>query len=110
MNGHMSEKIEVKCSYLEIYNETLRDLLMCVDHDGPAPNVREDAKRGTFVENCHEERVYGAEQTYETFLRGADGINASGGRHEGVGRTALTCRADGIEASEIGRASCRERV
>ena len=63
--------IEVKCSYLEIYNETLRDLLMCVDHDGPAPNVREDAKRGTFVENCHEERVYGAEQTYETFLRGA---------------------------------------
>ena len=23
------------------------------------------------MENCHEERVYGAEQTYETFLRGA---------------------------------------
>ncbi len=70
VNGGSCE-IEVKCSYLEIYNETLRDLLMCVDHDGPAPNVREDAKRGTFVENCHEERVYGAEQTYETFLRGA---------------------------------------
>ena len=64
-------EIEVKCSYLEIYNETLRDLLMNTEHDGPAPNVREDAKRGTFVENLHEERVHGAEQTYETFLRGA---------------------------------------
>jgi len=46
-------------------------LLMNTEHDGPAPNVREDAKRGTFVENLHEERVHGAEQTYETFLRGA---------------------------------------
>ena len=30
VNGESCE-IEVKCSYLEIYNETLRDLLMCVD-------------------------------------------------------------------------------
>lgn len=65
-------EIEVKCSYLEIYNETLRDLLVAQDQDHVnAPNVREDAKRGTFVENCREERVHGAEQTYETFLRGA---------------------------------------
>lgn len=65
-------EIEVKCSYLEIYNETLRDLLNPGDqNDGNAPNIREDAKRGTFVENCREERVHSAEQTYETFLRGA---------------------------------------
>ena len=62
---------EVKCSYLEIYNETLRDLLMSSDYDGPSPNIREDNKRGTFVEHLLEERVAGAEQTYETFLRGA---------------------------------------
>ena len=62
---------EVKCSYLEIYNETLRDLLMSGEYDGPAPNIREDGKRGTFVENLLEERVVGAEQTYEAFLRGA---------------------------------------
>jgi len=64
-------EFDVKCSYLEIYNETLRDLLMNSEYDGPAPNIREDNKRGTFVENLLEERVVGAEQTYETFLRGA---------------------------------------
>jgi len=65
-------EFDVKCSYLEIYNETLRDLLMNSEYDGPAPNIREDNKRGTFVENLLEERVVGAEQTYETFLRGAE--------------------------------------
>lgn len=71
LNSGGNAEFEVKCSYLEIYNETLRDLLMSGEYDGPAPNIREDGKRGTFVENLLEERVVGAEQTYEAFLRGA---------------------------------------
>jgi len=71
LNAGGNAEFEVKCSYLEIYNETLRDLLMSGEYDGPAPNIREDGKRGTFVENLLEERVVGAEQTYEAFLRGA---------------------------------------
>jgi hypothetical protein len=71
MHAGGNAEFEVKCSYLEIYNETLRDLLMSGEYDGPAPNIREDGKRGTFVENLLEERVVGAEQTYEAFLRGA---------------------------------------
>lgn len=34
---------------------------MNIEYDGLVLNVREDVKRGTFVENLYEERVYGAE-------------------------------------------------
>ena len=49
----------VKCSYLEIYNETVADLLA---EPGSAvqPEIREDKKKGMFVENLTEETVTSA--------------------------------------------------
>jgi len=91
---------EVTCAYLEIYNEQLTDLLSNEDgngdgiamdgmmmednngnHTGSIPSfgsfsggelaIREDPKKGTFVENLTKVKVNSAEETYEAFLRGS---------------------------------------
>ena len=90
---------EVTCAYLEIYNEQLTDLLSsgdgngdCIAMDGmmvedsgnntgSIPSfgsfsggelaIREDPKKGTFVENLTKVKVNSAEETYEAFLRGS---------------------------------------
>ena len=89
---------EVTCAYLEIYNEQLTDLLsdgdgnsdgigmdgMMVDdagNTGAIPTlgsvsgrelaIREDPKKGTFVENLTKVKVNSAKETYEAFLRGS---------------------------------------
>lgn len=60
----------VKCSYLEIYNETMADLL---SDPGSAvqPNIREHDKKGVFVEGLTEASVQSAEETYDLFQRGS---------------------------------------
>ena len=60
----------VKCSYLEIYNETMADLLS--DPGSTVqPNIREHEKKGVFVEGLTEASVHSAEETYELFQRGS---------------------------------------
>ena len=67
-----SVEFTVKCSYLEIYNETVADLLVEAGGvQGAQPNIREDAKRGMFVENLTEEVVTSAGATYDIFHRGS---------------------------------------
>ena len=61
----------VKCSYLEIYNETVADLLSDPDTHTAEPKIREHDKRGVFVEGLTEETVSSAEETYELFTRGS---------------------------------------
>ncbi len=49
-----AKQVFCKCSFLEIYNENITDLL------GPTEahlQIREDAARGVYVENLHEEEV-----------------------------------------------------
>lgn len=50
----------VRCSYLEMYNEQVLDLL-CPQRSGTTLTVREDVKRGVFVEGLSEEAVTSAE-------------------------------------------------
>lgn len=51
----------VKCSYLEIYQEQINDLL---DPNPQNLQIREDMKRGVYVEGLIEEIVSNAEETY----------------------------------------------
>ena len=66
----------VKCSYLEIYNEQVADLLAPPDADRgsaarAAPQIREHDRRGVFVEGLTEALVTSAEETYDLFTRGS---------------------------------------
>lgn len=50
-------QVSCKCSYLEIYNENITDLL---SSSNAHLHIREDATRGTYVENlCEEEASSG---------------------------------------------------
>jgi len=51
----------VRASYLQIYNEQISDLLR-PDHQ--QLNIREDKKRGVFVENLSEWAVRGPGEIY----------------------------------------------
>ena len=71
----------VKCSYLEIYNEQVTDLLVDpaeLQADGQpgqsgraAPTIREHERRGAFVEGLLEAAVCSAEEAYDVFTRGS---------------------------------------
>jgi type II secretory pathway pseudopilin PulG len=62
----------VRASYLQIYNEIISDLLK---PDGKAPpgglQIREDKKRGLFVDGLSEWVVRSPEEVYELMRRGA---------------------------------------
>ena len=69
--GPRSEvEFTVKCSYLEIYNETVADLL-AEPGSASQPNIREHDKKGVFVEGLIEASVTSAEETYDLFTRGS---------------------------------------
>ena len=64
----------VKCSYLEIYQENINDLL------DPAPRnlqLREDMKKGVYVEGLIEETVKSAMETYELLNIGTQNRHVS---------------------------------
>eukprot|EP00029_Vermamoeba_vermiformis_P010617 TRINITY_DN5621_c0_g1_i1.p1 TRINITY_DN5621_c0_g1~~TRINITY_DN5621_c0_g1_i1.p1 ORF type:complete len:1483 (-),score=519.00 TRINITY_DN5621_c0_g1_i1:38-4486(-) len=66
------------CSYLEIYNEQITDLL---NPSQAKLQIRDDVKKGIFVENLVEEAVSTADQAYRLLKYGATN------RH--VGKTAM---------------------
>ncbi|MQM03238.1 hypothetical protein Taro_036017 [Colocasia esculenta] len=64
------EKVQFtcKCSFLEIYNEQILDLL---DPSSANLQIREDAKRGVHVENLKEFEVTSARDVMQQLLQGA---------------------------------------
>ena len=56
-----------KCTFLEIYNELVHDLL---DPSSPSLQLRENIKRGIFVENLREVPVTSAADAYAVLNRG----------------------------------------
>jgi len=60
---------EVKCSYVEIYNETIFDLLDSVCRN--RLNIRED-KGLTFLENCTEVHVASLKEVSDVIRKGQD--------------------------------------
>ena len=65
-----SKKIEflIKCSYLEIYNEQIMDLLSTT---GSMLQVREDLKKGVYVEGLTEEGAANSEETINLLVKGS---------------------------------------
>lgn len=67
------KSIQLRCSYVQIYNEHIQDLF-CQDPSGScasALNIREDPVQGTFVEGVEILDVSSAYETYEAFCRGS---------------------------------------
>lgn len=57
----------VKCSFLEIYNEQINDLLSPEQRN---LQIREDIKKGAYVENLQEETVSTFDDTFEVMEKG----------------------------------------
>lgn len=68
--SHGRIKFTVKCSFIEIYNEKIYDLLDPTSSSGSL-QLREDAQRGVFVESLHEVEVQSASECEELMRRGA---------------------------------------
>ena len=68
----------VKSSYLEIYNEQVTDLL---DPSSVNLHVREDMKKGVYVEKLIEENISGVKAMIEMIMRGS--------RNRHVGSTSM---------------------
>ena len=58
----------MKCSYIEIYNETIYDLLDCQCRS--KLQIREDKGGHTFLENCTEIHVANQAEVLELIKRG----------------------------------------
>lgn len=69
MNGYRKQGCEffLKASFLEIYNETIIDLL---EEGNGGLNLREDIRKGPYVEGLKEEEVTEANQLMEIFRKG----------------------------------------
>lgn len=60
---------DCRCSYIEIYNEAIFDLL---DASGRVCNLREDTKKGSvYVEDCTVARISSPQEALEIFALGA---------------------------------------
>lgn len=61
----------ITCNYLEIYNEAIMDLL---DHKhekaGAQLSIREDLKKGVYVENLSEEQANSSEDAISLLIKG----------------------------------------
>ncbi|GBG67257.1 hypothetical protein CBR_g88546 [Chara braunii] len=65
---HEQLRFQCKCSFLEIYNETITDLL---DPTQTNLQIREDMKRGVYVESLSEIAVGGVEDVIKLLMEGA---------------------------------------
>lgn len=91
----------VKCSYLQVYNEMITDLL----YSGtPHPlNIREDSKRGVYVDGLGEEVIHGPQDCYQLLMRGL--------HNRAVGATAMnqeSSRSHAVLTITIERNECKE--
>eukprot|EP00854_Cymbomonas_tetramitiformis_P010742 gene10742-12711_t len=77
-----STRVVCKCSFLEIYNENLTDLLG--SSSGPL-HIREDARRGVYVENLQEYTVENVDDTLRLLQQGS--------ANRQVGETKMNCES-----------------
>ncbi|PNH12660.1 Kinesin-like protein KIF15 [Tetrabaena socialis] len=67
--GLETVKYNCKCSFLEIYNETIADLLCPASANLP---IREDPEKGAFVEALSEPPALNVEEMLQHLIKGAD--------------------------------------
>jgi len=61
-------EFDIRCQYLEIYNENIMDLL---DPSGQKVQVRETSEKEVYPEPCTEERVTSIQEVLDVISRGA---------------------------------------
>jgi kinesin family protein 15 len=61
-------KFLTKCSFLEIYNEQITDLL---EPSSTNLQMREDARKGVYVENLSEVEVHNVQDVIQLLIQGA---------------------------------------
>ncbi|KAI6693903.1 hypothetical protein NL676_021613 [Syzygium grande] len=104
-------KYQCRCSFLEIYNEQITDLL---DPNQRNLQIREDVKSGVYVENLTEESVCSMKDVNQLLLRGlsnrrtgATSINAESSRSHSVFTCIIESRcksmADGMSSFKTSR-------
>ncbi|KAJ8774343.1 hypothetical protein K2173_011592 [Erythroxylum novogranatense] len=104
-------KYQCRCSFLEIYNEQITDLL---DPSQGNLQIREDVKSGVYVENLREEYVFTMKDVTQLLLKGlsnrrigATSINAESSRSHSVFTCIVESRcksnADGISSLKTSR-------
>ncbi|KAF8014161.1 hypothetical protein BT93_H0106 [Corymbia citriodora subsp. variegata] len=104
-------KYQCRCSFLEIYNEQITDLL---DPNQRNLQIREDVKSGVYVENLTEESVCTMKDVNRLLLRGlsnrrtgATSINAESSRSHSVFTCIIESRcksmADGMSSFKTSR-------
>ena len=69
--GVDSREFLCKCSYVEIYNETIFDLLDISGNGASSCSLREDIKRGVYIEGAREEVINSPAEAYEVYERGS---------------------------------------
>ncbi|GAB4851856.1 Kinesin-like protein KIN-12B [Ancistrocladus abbreviatus] len=78
-NADKQLKYQCRCSFLEIYNEQITDLLdpSQKKSSGKKANIREDVKSGVYVENLTEECVSNLKDVIRILLKSmADGLSS----------------------------------
>ncbi|GAB2295661.1 Belongs to the TRAFAC class myosin-kinesin ATPase super [Dionaea muscipula] len=104
-------KYQCRCSFLEIYNEQIRDLL---DPGQKNLQIREDVKSGVYVENLTEESVATMKDVIQILLKGlanrrtgATSINVESSRSHSVFTCVVESRcksvADGLSSFRTSR-------
>ena len=68
--GHDSREFLCKCTYVEIYNETIFDLLD-INSTTSTCTLREDIKKGVYIEGAKEEVINSPSEAYEVYERGS---------------------------------------
>lgn len=69
LNSSNNIENSVKCSFVEIYCENIRDLLSSSSN---SLQIRQDSKKGMYVRNCVEKYVYTCEDVLNTIKQGAE--------------------------------------
>ncbi|PPR86314.1 hypothetical protein GOBAR_AA34378 [Gossypium barbadense] len=97
-------KYQCRCSFLEIYNEQITDLL---DPNQGNLQIREDVKSGVYVENLTEEYVNSMRDGLSNRRTGATSINAESSRSHSVFTCVVESRcksvADGVSSFKTSR-------
>lgn len=99
-NAEKQLHYQCRCSFLEIYNEQITDLLEPTQRN---LQIREDTKSGVYVENITEEYVASMDDVTQLFLRGlanrrvgATSINAESSRSHSVFTCVLESRCKSV--------------
>ncbi|XVE81207.1 hypothetical protein DITRI_Ditri15bG0044300 [Diplodiscus trichospermus] len=110
-HGDKQLKYQCRCSFLEIYNEQITDLL---DPNQGNLQIREDVKSGVYVENLTEEYVSSMKDVTQLLIKGlsnrrtgATSINAESSRSHSVFTCVVESRcksvADGVSSFKTSR-------